>query len=68
MLGGGHVRGWTIEPLVEAPLCSCWETETFYRAQGIQIYNGQDDSYDSDLHLPHALIQALVLQHASRSS
>ena len=47
MLGGGHVRRRSIRSLVEASPCVRVEKRKHSAAQGIQIYKGQDDLYDS---------------------
>ena len=47
MLGGGHVRRRSIQSLVEASPCVHVEKRKHSAAQGIQIYNGKDDPYDS---------------------
>src|SRR6202044_1020447 len=47
MLGGGHVRHRSIRSLVGASPCVRVEKQKHSAAQGIQIYKGQDDLYDS---------------------
>jgi serine/arginine repetitive matrix protein 2 len=48
MLGGGHVRRRSIRSLVEASPCVRIEKRKHSAAiQGIQIYKGEDDHYDS---------------------
>jgi serine/arginine repetitive matrix protein 2 len=47
MLGGGHVRCRSIRSLVEASPCVRVEKRKHSAAQGIQIYNGQDNTFDS---------------------
>ena len=47
MLGGGHVRRRSIRSLVEASPCVRVEKRKHSAAHGVQIYNGQDDPYDS---------------------
>ena len=47
MLGGGHVRHRSIRSLVEASPCVCFEEQKHSAAHRVQIYNGQDDPYDS---------------------
>ena len=47
MLGGGHVRRRSMQSVVEASPCVRVEKRKHSAAQGIQIYNAQDDHYDS---------------------
>ena len=46
MLGGGHIRRRSIQS-VEASPCVRVEKRKHSAAHGVQIYNGQDDPYDS---------------------
>jgi len=47
MLGGGHVRRRSIRSLIEASPCVRFEKRKHSAAQGIQIYKGQENPYDS---------------------